>query len=199
MNRLITLLLCGIGAFTFVGCPPRVVERPAVEVIVDGGEGIPDDLVGVWRADSGGWEFVIEADGTISSAVVSLGRVRLEPGRRTVVPMKMGGKGVFDAGQWTLHYSYERRELTVEITVENFRAELGENVIKGSSMDLFTGTVSPDGRSWWANRFSFPQYVADTKKHRDYEFIVDPNETPPEELLFQKITEEGWSVPADPN
>jgi hypothetical protein len=199
MKRLAELLFCGMGICTFMGCPLRVVERPSVEVIVDGGARIPDDLVGVWRADSGGWEFVIEQDGTISSAVVSLGRVRLEPGRRTIVPMKMGGKGVFKAGQWTVHYSYERRELTVEITIEDFRVELGEDVLKGSTMDLFTGNVSPDGRSWWANRFSFPQYVADTKEHRDFELIVDPNETPPEEILFQKVTEAGRDISDDSN
>ncbi|UCE46671.1 MAG: hypothetical protein JSW47_13740 [Phycisphaerales bacterium] len=186
MKRLVVLLLCSLSVCMFVGCPPRVEDRTAVEVIVDGGERFPDDLAGSWKADSGGWEIVIEPNGMISSAVVSLGRVRLRPGQKTIVPMKMDGKGVFEAGPWAVHYSHERRELTVEITIENFRVELGESVVKGRTMDLFTGTVSLDGRSWWASRFSFPEYVADTKKYRNHKLIVDPNETPPEELLFQK-------------
>jgi hypothetical protein len=172
----------------FSGCPPRVIERPAVEVVVDGVEQFPEELSGVWKDDSGVWEIVIEMDGKISSAVVSLGRVRLEPGRKTVVPMKMSGKGVFQAGPWAVHYSSERRELTVEIAIDSFRVELGENVVKGRTMDVFTGTISTDGKSWWARRFSFPEYVADTKNYHDYELVVDPNEKPPEELLFQKVS-----------
>jgi hypothetical protein len=190
MERSVVLLLCGLGGCLLAGCPRRVDDLPAVEVVVDGGRQFPEDLAGLWKADSGGWEIVIEPNGTISSAVVSLGRVRLEPGRKTTVPMKMGGKGVFQAGQWAVYYSPERRELTVEITIESFRVELGEDVVKGRTMDLFFGTVSPDGRSWWASRFSFPQYVADTKKYRDHKLIVDSNETPPDELLFQKVPRE---------
>jgi len=197
MKRLVVLLLCGLGVCPIAGCPPRIDDLPAVEVIVDGGGQFPEDLAGVWKADSGGWEIVVEPNGTISSAVVSLGRVRLKPGRKTVVPMKMGGKGVFRAGRWAVYYSHERRELTVEITIESFRVELGESVVKGRTMDLFTGTISPDGRSWWASRFSFPQYVADTKKYRDHKLVVDPNETPPEELLFQKAPVPGRSDSGD--
>jgi hypothetical protein len=156
-------------------------------VFVDGGGQFPEHLAGVWKADGGGWEIVLEPDGTISSATVNLG-VRMRPGQVTTVPMKMGGKGVFEAGPWAVRYSPERRELTVEIAIANFRAELGKNVIKGRRLDLFIGTISPDGRSWWANRFSFPEYVADTKKHRNYKLTVDPNDAPHEELLFQKVS-----------
>ncbi len=187
MKRLVVLVLCALSVSLILGCPQPVDDRPAVEVVVDGGKRFPKDLAGVWKADSGGWEFVIEPNGTISSAVVSLGRVRLQPAERTVVPMKMGGKGVFQAGQWTVHYSPKRRELTVEITIESFRVELGAGVVRGRTMDVFFGTVSPDSRSWWARRFSFPEYVADTKKFPDHKLTVDPNETPPEELLFQRL------------
>lgn len=187
MKQLAVLPLISLVLCVFAGCPPRSEDRPAVEVVVDDGRLFPEYLAGVWKADSGGWEIVIEPDGTISSAVVSLGRVRLKPGRKTIVPMKLGGKGVFHAGPWAVYYSHERRELTVEITIESFRVELGESVVKGRTMDLFSGTVSPDGRSWWANRFSFPEYVADTKKYRDHRLVADPNETPPEELLFQRV------------
>lgn len=199
MKRLAILLLCGMGVCIFVGCPEQVVEGPAIEVIVDGGDNIPDKLAGVWKADRGGWEFIIEPDGKISSAVVSLGRVRLEPGQKTVIPMKMGGNGTFEAGRWTVHYSYESRELTVEVTIANFRIELGKSVLKGSRMDLFTGTVSSDGRSWWANRYSFPEYTAETRKYRNFDFEVDPDETPPEELLFEKVSGTGPDASSDSN
>lgn len=182
-------LLCGLCAFLLVGCRQPVENRPAVDVIVDSGGQFPDYLAGTWKADDSGWEIVFEPNGTISSAVVSLGRVRLKPGQVTTIPMKMGGTGVFEAGPWTVQYSPQRREITVEIVISSFHVELGDSVVKGRTMDLFTGTISPDGQSWWASRYSFPEYVADTKKYRDHKLTVDPNRNPPEELLFRKVSD----------
>ena len=188
MKQLVVLLLCGLGVCSIAGCPPRVDDLPAVEVVVDGGGQFPEDLAGVWKADSGGWEIVIEPNGMISSAIVGLSRVRMQPGQVTRVPMKMGGKGVFEAGPWAVHYSHDRRQLTVEIAIANLRVELGGSVVKGRRLELFTGTISPDGKSWWASRFSFPEYVADTKKYRNHKLTVDPNDTSSEELLFRKVS-----------
>lgn len=183
------LALCGLCVFVNVGCRQPVEDMPAVDVTVEGDGEFPEYLAGTWKADDGGWEIVFEPNGTISSAVVSLGRVRLKPEQVTTVPMKMGGKGVFEAGPWAVQYSPERRELTVEIVIASFHVELGESVVKGRRMDLFTGTISPDGQSWWASRYGFPEYVADTKKYHDKKLTVDPNANPPEELLFQKVSD----------
>jgi len=187
MKQIVPLLLCGLSVFSHSGCHGSAESPPAVEVVVDGDGQFPDFLVGTWKADSGGWEIVFEPNGTISSAVVSLGRVRMKPGQVTTVPMKMGGKGVFEAGPWAVQYSPDRRELLVEIAIASFRVELGDDVLKGRTLDIFTGSISADGRSWWANRFSFPEYVADTKKYRDHKLTVDPDDSPPEGLLFQKV------------
>lgn len=189
MKQLVFPLLCGLSVLLHGGCHRSVQDRPAVEVRIEGDGQFPEFLVGTWKADKGGWEIVFEPNGTISSAVVSLGRVRIKPGQTTTVPMKLGGKGVFEAGPWAVEYLPERRELTVEIAIASFRVELGDGVVKGRTLDVFTGSISADGRSWWANRFSFPEYVADTKKYRDHKLIVDPNENPPEQLLFEKVSE----------
>ncbi len=189
MKQLMLLLLCGLSVFSCSGCHGPAESPPAMEVVIDGGGPFPDYLVGTWKAESGGLEIVFEPNGTISSAVVSLGRVRMQPGQVTTVPMKLGGKGVFEAGPWAVQYSPERRELVVEIAIAGYRVELGGRVVKGRTLDIFTGSISADGRSWWANRFSFPEYVADTKKYRDHKLTVDPNDNPPEGLLFQKVSE----------
>ncbi|MHC4431058.1 MAG: hypothetical protein ACYTBS_04390 [Planctomycetota bacterium] len=189
MKWIVPLLLCGLSILSCSGCRASADSPPAVEVVIDGNGQFPDFLVGTWKADSGGWEIVFEPNGTISSAVVSLGRVRMKPGQVTTVPMKLGGRGVFEAGPWAVQYSPERRELVVEIAIANFRVELGDSVVKGRTLNIFAGSVSKDGRTWWANRFSFPEYVADTKKYRNYRLTVDPNNNPPEELLFQKVSE----------
>jgi len=186
MRLSLAWLVCILSVLLLNGCHSG---RGNVEVIVNGDGQFPDFLVGRWKADSGGWEFVFEKDGTISSAMVSLGRVRLKPGYTTVVQMELGGKGVFEPGQWTVQYSHEQRELIVDISIAHFRAELGDSVLRGRTRDFFVGSISPDGQLWPVQRFSYPEYIADTEQYRDYKLAYDPNDNPPETLLFQKVKE----------
>lgn len=180
-------LLCALLVVLLGGCQAPLWKKSSVEVIIDGDGPFPDFLIGTWKADTGGWEIVFEPNGTISSAVVSLGRVRLKPGQVTTVPMQLGGKGVFKPGLWAVRYSHQQRELLVEITIERFRVELGDSVLKGGTHDLFVGSISADGRLWWAERFSRPQYVADTKKYPNRKLTVEPSDKPVEGLLFRKV------------
>jgi hypothetical protein len=188
MRRLAAALLCGLFVSLLSGCHNPAAGQSGVEVIVDGDGHFPAFLVGTWKADSGGWEFVFEPNGTISSAVVSLGRVRLKPGQVTIVPMQLGGKGVFEPGPWAVQYSHKQRELIVDITIKHFRVEFGDGVLEGSTHDVFAGSVSEDGRLWWAERFSRPRYIADTKKYHNRKLAVPPSDEPREGLLFQKVS-----------
>lgn len=189
MRRLTAALLCGLFVALLHGCQSPGSKQNSVEVIIDGNGQFPDFLVGTWKADTGGWEFVFEPNGVISSAVVSLGRVRLKPGQVTTVPMQSGGKGVFAPGLWAVQYSHQQRELLVEITIKRFRVELGDNVLRGKTHDIFVGSISGDGRLWWAERFSRPQYIADTKKFRNRKLTVEPSDRSVEGLLFRKVDE----------
>jgi hypothetical protein len=187
MRRSLVLLVYFFSLFLPIGCRSFVESERGVEVIIDGDGQFPAFLVGTWESDNGAWEIVFEPDGKISSAIVSLGRVRMKPGQRTIVPMKMGGKGVFEPGQWAVQYSQEQRELIVEIVIDRFRVEFGDSVLQGRTRDFFVGSVSGDGTSWWADRFSYPEYVADTKTYHDYKLPFDPNDNPRASLLFQKV------------
>lgn len=172
------LLLCGCNN----------AGRKAMDVIVDGNGQFPENLAGIWRSDNDAWEFDIKPDGKIAWAIISLGDVKIEPGKTTRVPMKEGGEGVFEPGQWTVWYLQKQHEMTVEITIDYFRTELGKDVIHGKTRDLFTGSVSQDGTLWYTQRFSYPEYIVDTQKYHEYKLPVDPNENPKENLLFRKIT-----------
>jgi hypothetical protein len=189
MRQFAAVLLSGLFALLLPGCQSPARQQSPVEVIIDGNGQFPDFLVGKWIADTGGWEIVFEPDGRISSAVVSLGRVTMKPGQVTTVPMQLGGKGVFEPGLWVVQYSHEQRELIVEITIERFRVELGKSVLRGKTRDIFVGSISADGRLWWAERFSFPEYIADTKKYPNRALTVDPNDAPRQGVLFQKVQE----------
>ena len=187
-RRLLVLALC-LSAFLISGCPNNAAIKNGIDVIVDGDGQFPASLVGTWKANQGGWEIIFESDGKIASAVVSLGRVKMEPGRVTTVPMELGGKGTIKPGLWSVQYLKQQRQLIVEIEIESFRVELGENIIKGRTRDFFIGEVSKDGTYWWADRFSYPEYTVDTAKFPNYKLPADPNENPKESLLFQKVPE----------
>ena len=185
MKRIL-FLVC-ISLILFLGnCQEH---KNNVEVIIQDGIKFPNFLVGTWKADKGGWEIVFEPDGKISSAVISLGLVRIKPGQITTIPMKPGGKGVFKPGKWTVQYLQKQRELIVEIVIDSFRAELGDDIVQGSTRDFFIGPVSQDGNLWWVERYTFPEYIADTESYHNYKLPFDPNENPWESLIFEKITE----------
>jgi len=83
MKRLFFLLVYIFLAAALAGCRSSPAYKDGVEVIVDDGGQFPSFLVGTWKAKDGGWEFVFEPDGKISSAIVSIGRAKLQPGRKT--------------------------------------------------------------------------------------------------------------------
>ena len=187
MKRLLVLLGCAVLLSALAGCqnPNR-----AVEVIIEGGGEFPEFLVGTWKADKDGWEFVFEPDGTISSAVISLGRIRVKPGQKTTLPMKKGGKGIFEPGQWLVHYAPAERELMVKISLENFYVQLGGGVLEGKSTDVFIGTISEDGNFWQADWTSFADYTAHTAKYPDFKMTEDPNYGHSQALTFEKVEQE---------
>jgi len=189
MRKIFILSVCCFIVFLSGGCQNLIERKNAVEVIIDGDGDFPDFLVGTWRADRGGVEIVFKPGGKISSAVVSLGRVRLKPGQETTTQMVLGGEGIFKPGKWTVQYSQDKRELGVEITVEHFRVELGDNVVQGKTRDFYIGSVSSDGQIWWADRYKFPEYIVDTEKYPNYKLPFDPNDSPGESLVFQKVIE----------
>ncbi len=201
MRRLLVLLVCGLFALPQLsGCqrPDRdksgvapAPPRAGVEVIVEGGDEFPEFLVGTWRAGGGGgWEVVFEPDGTISSAVHAMGRVRLKPGEKTVIPIIKGGKGIFEPGEWIVHYIPADRELTVKISLSNFYTELGDDVLEGKSTDVFVGEIDEEGNIWETNWTSFFDYTAHTAKNPNFKMSSDPNYGHRKNLVFKKVSAE---------
>ena len=190
MKQLLVLVGCAVLLSVIGGCQSTAGNTSGVDVIIEGGGEFPEFIVGKWKADKDGWEFVFEPDGTISSAVISLGRVRMKPGEATTVPMKMGGKGIFEPGEWMVHYAPAGRELMVRITLKNLYVEMGENVLEGKSTDIFAGPVLQDDKVWPVEWTNFPDYVAHTAEHPDFRMSEDPDYGLSKTLIFEKVTEE---------
>ena len=186
MKQLLVLAGFAVILSGLAGCQNA---NRGVEVIIEGDGEFPEFLVGRWKADKGDWEFVFEPDGAISSAVISLGRIRIKPGELTTVPMKMGGKGIFEPGEWMVHYAPAGRELTVKISLKNFYVELGKGVVEGKSTDIFAGPISQDGKVWLVDWTSFHDYTAHTEKHPNFPMYEDPNQGVTYSLIFEKVEE----------
>ena len=186
MKNAFKLIIICISILSIFGCNTK---NKYVDVIVDGNGQFPKQLAGTWKSDNDMWEIALEPDGTISWAIISLGYVKIIPGKTTIVPMAMGGEGIFKPGLWTVRYLQNQHDLIIEIIIEDFRTELGTDILYGKTHDVFSGTVSNDGDFWWTDRYSYSEYFADTQNYHNYKLPVDPNENPKETLLFKKISE----------
>ena len=187
MRTLLVLCIFAVSALTLAGCNSA---GKGVEVIIDGGGQFPPSLAGVWRSDEHGWEFVFEPDGAISSAVVTLGRVRVAPGKTTKVPMLMRGDGIYKPGQWLVAYSPESKVLTATIILDRIYIELGNSLLEGSSRDIFVGEVSEAGDVWVAEWTSFTKYTAHTPEYPNADLSSDQIEGNSSTLTFTKAAQE---------
>jgi len=185
MRKLAALFVCAVLAFCPGGCQPADSEV-VVDVIIVGGGEFPQFLVGRWKSETTPWEFVFEPDGTISSALIDSGVIKVTPSKRVHRRTVSGGdKLLYKLGDWTVQYSPENRELSVEIVVDQFSITKDSKGLKGSSTDWFVGPVSEDGTSWEADWFVFPKYfLVDDDGQTEYPF--DPNSNPIATLAFTK-------------
>jgi len=198
MNQLVVLAGCAVFLVALTGCQKadnteRVIIESVqnadntVKVIVEGGGQFPQFLVGTWKENKLDWEFVFEPDGTISSAVIDGGKIRVNPVRKTATTSLKGwGDAVYKLGQWTVQYSPANRELAVQVVVEHYYIKMDEEGrgMKGDSTDWFVGPVSDSGRSWEADWYTLRKTIFLAPEPTEFPF--DPNENPIETLVFRK-------------
>ena len=182
------MLLIGgsIALLTLGGCSAPERRTVGVEVLIEGNGTFPEALGGHWQSDKHGWEFDLAPDGQILSAVISLGRVRVVPGRVTTVPTRSADTGVFAPGLWTVHYDPQARQLTIRITMDHVRIAMAGNVVEGTSTDVFAGPIDPVEGLWQAQWTTFTRYAARTPEAPPVGLSTDPTygETTP--LLFRR-------------
>lgn len=114
----------------------------------------------------------------------------MKPGEVTTVPMKLGGKGVYEPGEWMVYYTPDDQELMVKISLKNFYVELGKDSLEGKSTDIFNGPIPQDGKLWRVNWTSYFDYVAHTAEHPNFPITEDPNRGISQTLIFEKVAEE---------
>ena len=185
MKQVLVLLGCAVFLAGLVSCQNT---NNAIEVIIDGDGRFHESLAGRWRANEDFWEIQFEPDGTISSAIISMGGVKIIPGKTTRFPSRGGGEGVFKPGKWLVQYSPDTRQLMVKVVVEHFYIQMGTHALEGNLTDILTGPVSEDGTVWSVEWYNSGKLIA---------YIPEPNEfhNQPEPewrgaLIFEKVKNE---------
>ncbi len=180
-------LVLGLGLLLTGGCSrPLGPSENNAKATVEGGGRFPSSLAGRWKARQHGWEFEIAPDGRISLAILSLGRVRVVPGKTTTLPTQSGDKAVFTPGLWTVHYLPSTRELTVRITMDYVRVEMAGNILEGSSTDVFAGPVAPNDHTWETQWTTFTRYTAHASDNSSFDLSTDPTNGETRPLVFEK-------------
>ena len=191
MRLIVSLTLCGSFIWLAGGCRGGLDgTSDDVKVVIEGGGPFPEALRGRWQADRDGWQLVFAADGRLSAAVISMGRVEVRPGARTTVPTRSGGQGVFDPGLWTVYYTPATQELTVNISMDYVRVEMGENTLEGKSTDIFAGKVAPAEGLWQAEWTTFTDYTARTPQGHSFKLATDATYGESKLLTFRKVQDE---------
>lgn len=187
MRRTAEVILYLIAITGLLGCqnPSNQVQQNQ-NVQVEGGGAFPPSLAGTWKADRDGWEFVIEPDGHISSAVISLGRVRITPGKNATLPTVEGGEGFFEPGEWTVHFDPDTGNLTVKIVMSHVRVGMAQAVLEGASTDTFTGPISPLDNVWQVQWTNFSDYFLQMPDGSASELATDQTVGETNPLTFER-------------
>ena len=135
MKQVWVLLTCVFFLSAIAGCQqhPRYSMSPGtLEVFIEGDGEFPEFLVGKWKGDRGGWEFVFEPDGTISEAIIAMGRTKIIPGEKTILSTAAGGtagiikgsvtfaNGLVEGGDYEVRLFFDnsyKSEATAEFSV----------------------------------------------------------------------------------
>jgi hypothetical protein len=173
------------------GCHTTMDSAPSgVSVVIEEHGTFPSALAGRWKADRDGWEFVFAPDGQIVSAVLSLGRVEITPGQPMTLPTRGGGEGVFEPGEWTVHYVPGTRQLTLNIILDHVRIDMAGTVLEGATTDTFSGAISPDDGVWQAHWTAFNRYTIQTPGQPAKALSTDETYGETKALTFEKVGRE---------
>lgn len=175
----------------FGSCQEISRNKSTVETNLKESEEFPEFLVGRWKDKKQGWEFVFEADGTISSGKAPILKESMILGQVNKFPTRGGGEAVYEVGDWTVEYEPSARTLNVYYVINNFYTEIGKNAMKGHSEDIFIGPVSQDGKEWTAEWYSYPKRILYLASKSEWiEMPVDYNDNPIGILNFTKVSPE---------
>ncbi|HML76498.1 MAG TPA: hypothetical protein PKB02_18545 [Anaerohalosphaeraceae bacterium] len=187
MKRQSFVLFSSVVMLLFVvSCTPQAIGPKNLYVTIENGSAFPEYLVGTWIQEGDQKRaFTFTSDGKLESIVLGLGQVKLKPGQVTTISLKNDGQGVFYPGVWTASYDSKTRQLGIEINIDSFKMQMGQQIVEGKMKELFIGTISEDGTMWNAQYICFPEYYATTETV-EKKLIVSSEDMQEEAILLLK-------------
>jgi hypothetical protein len=187
MKYLFIVAGCCAALLAINGCQNSSAAEQGVRVFIEGDGEFPEFLVGRWKSNAHGWQFLFDEDGSISWSVISMGRMEIDPGKSKITKLREGGKGIYEPGLWSVEYSPESRELTVKVVMEHIRLEMGDHILEGKMTDVLIGEVDEESKTWRADWFSYPDYIAYVPEPKP--ITLRPDENLVGTLTFEKVEE----------
>ena len=147
MRHGIVVLLTGVVLLslgTLTGCSGSYMDES-----LKSNDPFPECLVGVWKSDNFGWAFKFEPDGSIKKIRHMLAReVNLDEGAVEMQGPEEGTYALYVMGDCQSNYEPKTRTLKVIVVLEHYEMVLPNGVLEGNSVDIFTGQISKDCKTW---------------------------------------------------
>jgi hypothetical protein len=155
MKRLYCISFCFVLIVSILtSCQEPTDSKIHTDGAVQSSKQFPGFIAGTWKGDKLGWEIVFAPDGTITSAVIALGQVRIKPNQITEVQGREGEPGIFEAGDCEVEYDIESREMSVTIEMKRVFAEIGRGTLDGTCGYFIVGGILEDKKTWDAEVFT---------------------------------------------
>mgnify|MGYP001278345409 CR=1 FL=1 len=174
MKRSVAITVCVSLMLAFAGCYGKQAKKPKIT--------LPPEVAGTWQSTGGylDWTITLKPDGTVDSAVIPMGEIKVKPNRTTKVLMRDKSISTYKAGDCTVDYDPVSRELFVSVRMDSIHIKFADERIDGNSLDRFVGPVSADGKVWNADWMTIFDYGERFPQDPDEPSMAQP-------LVFQKV------------
>jgi hypothetical protein len=197
MKQLFHFLFCLVFTLSILaGCQESTNSKIHTDGAVQSSKQFPEFIGGIWKGDAWSWEIVFAPDGTVTSAVIALGQVRIKPNQTTEVQGQKGEPGIFEAGDCEVEYDIESREMSVSIKMKRVYMDMG-SIVDGTCEYFLVGGFSEDGKIWYTEIFTeldLAMLTPDPNFPKDKPVLIETgsfrqglNDDPPENVIFTKV------------
>ncbi len=147
----------------------------------------PESMVGVWQSkvgwrDTDIYAIQFEPDGKISKIIHNVaGPLDISKGGSSGEGSEPDTYYMFVLGPSQAEYDAQKKEITVEIRIDNFEMKVPQGTLRGKIVDKFNGPVTKDGRTWKVQWRCYG-WLEDAEEPDIKE--IDNN---PQELIFKRL------------
>jgi hypothetical protein len=155
MKRVIFLVYSGFSLFLILaGCQDTGKTAKEIDLVFQDRNDFARALAGAWQAEDSPWEIAFAPDGTLSSAVIPLGKVRIRPNKATKVKGYRGEPGIFQAGSCPVYLEPQSRQISIQIPMERVYAQFASSSLDGTCQYFIEGEMAKNSPTLFATVYT---------------------------------------------